>query len=336
MSAGRSGERFERTEYVYASGPGGAGESKHIAEFLPHVQANVCSTCNNGWMATMEVKARDLLDPVMASAAAGHTVLDGAAQTLLAAWFSKCVYGYAAAMFGEPNRPWSAEDYGALRETHEPSARATVWAGASIGSRAGIGLSLTPLFLTPLAPDAKPLTDERPAMASAWLSANGTVFYGLWMPPEMVAAGLPERLAGAEVRSMMRIWPPSDPTIWPSGLVSDDETVILINLLATLRDEIGIPVDSLAPKEVEDIKAEMRAQAAAEGRKPTYAIVNRLLLDRPDDAIIEGEYSPWPEAQRNRSQIAWPARRTSLLLLGVGVYILIVAIRRLLKPPLLH
>jgi hypothetical protein len=118
-------------------------------------------------------------------------------------------------------------------------------------------------------------------MASAWLSANSVVFCGLWMPPEMVADGAPTRLAGDEVGSMLRVWPPSQATVWPTGYFSDFDALSLIELLAGMRDSIGIPIDQLTAEEVEEVKAEMRRIAAAEGRNPTYAILNRVIATRP-------------------------------------------------------
>lgn len=297
MTVGRSGERFARTEYLRGNA---SPSKKHVAEYLPNVQADVCNRCNNGWMSAMEVRVRDLLHPVMSSESATID-LDETAQSLLAAWFSKCVYCYAAAVFSDPNRPWASDDYTALRETQQPAANGTIWAGVSSGQYADIVLSLTPIFLTPLAIDADPLPGDRPTMASAWLSANGAAFFGLWMPASLVIDGLPARLVGDDT-SLMRIWPPSPATSWPQGLVSDEEAADLVNLLATIRDMVGIPVDILTPDEVDSRKSEMRDQAAAQGRIPRYAMVQRVLAKRPENMILEGEMSPWPRPSRRSSQ----------------------------------
>jgi hypothetical protein len=68
MSEGRSGQRFERSEYVLQRDGENrlrevVTEQRHVAEFLPDVRVDVCSNCNNGWMAAMEIAVRDLLDP---------------------------------------------------------------------------------------------------------------------------------------------------------------------------------------------------------------------------------------------------------------------------------
>ena len=120
-------------------------------------------------------------------------------------------------------------------------------------------------------------------MASAWLSANSVVFYGLWMPPEMVARGVPACLAGDDVDSMLRVWPPSGGTAWPTGYVSDSDALSLIDRLASIRDSIGIPIDALTGEEIEEMKAEMREVAAVEGRNPPYAILSRVIATRPED-----------------------------------------------------
>jgi hypothetical protein len=281
MNHGRSGERFERTEYIQARM---ASRSKRfIAEFLPDVQADVCSTCNNGWMSAMEIKVCDLLDPVMRTDAIVGSVLSVEDQTLLAAWFCKCAYAHAAT-YSDENRAWSSQDYRGLRETLQPPPTATVWVGKNVGLLADIALSVTPVFLTPLAPGADRSIEARPAQASAWLSANSVVFYGLWMPPEMVAKGAPASLAGDEVGSMLKIWPPSEATAWPTGYVSDSDAVSLIDRLASIRDRTGIQIDSLTGEEVEAVKAEMLRVAAAEGLNPPYAILNRLIATRPGDS----------------------------------------------------
>ena len=218
-------------------------------------------------MSAMEIKVRRLLDPVMRTDAIVGSVLSAEEQTLLAAWFCKCAYAYAAT-YSDENWAWSNQDYRNLRETLQPPLTATIWLGKNVGLVADIALSVTPVFLTPLALGADCSIEARPAKGSAWLSANSVVFYGLWMPHEMVAAGVPALLAGDEVGSMLRIWPPLEATVWPSGYVSDSHAVSLIDRLASIRDAIGIPIDSLTGVEVEAIKTEMRKVAAAEGRNP--------------------------------------------------------------------
>jgi hypothetical protein len=39
---------------------------------------------------------------------------------------------------------------------------------------------------------------------------------------------------------MLRIWPPSEPTTWPTALVEDDNALALIDRFATMRDQMGI------------------------------------------------------------------------------------------------
>jgi hypothetical protein len=71
---------------------------------------DVCSDCNNGWMAAMEIAVRDLLDPVMRSHGTDVTArLEPEDQVLLATWMSKCVYAYSADLTPQ-NRPWSENE----------------------------------------------------------------------------------------------------------------------------------------------------------------------------------------------------------------------------------
>jgi hypothetical protein len=126
MSEGRSGQRFERSEYVLQRDSVNrvrevVTDRRHVAEFLPDVRVDVCSNCNNGWMAAMEIAVRDLLDPVMRSDGTDVTArLEPEDQVLLATWMSKCVYAYSADLTPQ-NRPWSESEYlicGAARSHH--------------------------------------------------------------------------------------------------------------------------------------------------------------------------------------------------------------------------
>lgn len=281
-----TGDRFQRIERRRTqpwTGRADITESRrHIASNLPNLTADVCGNCNNGWMASMEIKVRDLLDPLMKREPPGWSaVLSIEQQTLLATWFSKCAYAYGAT-YGEQNRPWTPDEYEELRINAQPSALATIWAGWGDGASTNIGLSLTPVYLTPLEPGVP--ESNRPTMASAWLSANGVVFYGLWTPPELVEDGLPEELA-AVIQPMMRIWPPSESTIWPEGEVTDDQAEFLVDFLATVRDLRGIPTDELTAEEVARVKAELVREAAARGIHPTWAIESRVLFSRPEDSM---------------------------------------------------
>lgn len=286
MNAGRSGERFASTEYRGggSESPSSSSSTKHVADFLPHVTADVCARCNNGWMSSMESQVRRFLDGVMRGLTGRFLRED--AQRLLAAWFSKCVYCYAAALFSDENRVWSLTDYEALRLQQTAAPTATIWMGVSDGLRRDIVLSLTPVHLVPLTAAAASRLEDRPALASAWLSANGVVFYGIWMLPEMVAAGEPLRFGGAEVDTMVRIWPPTDPKPFPSEPVPDAAVVTLIDRLADLRDEGGVPVETLSETELEAVKATMRAGLPGLRDEAAYAIAQRRLLTRPE-AVAE-------------------------------------------------
>ncbi len=53
-------------------------------------------------------------------------------------------------------------------------------------------------------------------------------------------------------------------------------------MLATVRNEHGIPVDHLTHEQIEQAKTEMRANAATNESRPPYAIVNRVRATRGD------------------------------------------------------
>lgn len=110
----------------------------------------------------------------------------------------------------------------------------------------------------------------------------------------MSAARFPERLASPYLSGMLRIWPPTTSEQWSTNMITDHQIHSLINLLPNIRDTHGIPVDELSHRRIERIKARMRKRGAADGFDPSYAIVNRLISQRPQTDLIEGEFSPWP------------------------------------------
>jgi hypothetical protein len=191
MSSGRNGRRFQQTEYMPLRGVLVPRE-KYVAEFLPDVVADVCRDCNSGWMATMEREVKALLGPAMdvspgrsidparllrfvnapvesAGSVQPLPVLTKGTQTLLAAWFSKCIYAYSAATVSEANRPWTPEQYETLRERKTPLSSARIWIGRSRGLYSDIVLSLAPIQMISLELEAS-IDPGRPRMASAWLS----------------------------------------------------------------------------------------------------------------------------------------------------------------------
>ena len=276
LNIGKRGERFLRTEYPHS---GDARFTRRIAAGLPNVTAEVCAECNNGWMSAMETKVCQLLDSAMRTDELIGPTLGQADQTLLAAWFSKCAYAYEAAIFSEPNRAWSPALYRELKQTQQPPATATIWLGKNIGLCADIALSTTPVYAISLEPLASHEPDQA-ELVGAWLSANSIVIFGLWVSPDMQAADMAARLAAEDVSAMTRIWPPSNDAVWPTAYTSDDQALSLINLLATIREQDGIRVDELDYDQIEEIKSQMRANAAANGLNPSYAIVNRVRATR--------------------------------------------------------
>jgi hypothetical protein len=125
MNQGYTGQRSEWTEYILEQGLDERylevpASSRHVADFLPHVQVSVCRHCNSGWMSRMEIAVEDIRDPMISGEEA---VLGPDEQTLLAAWVSKCAYGYISETKPE-NLPFSTEEYRALMTEKRPAGRA--------------------------------------------------------------------------------------------------------------------------------------------------------------------------------------------------------------------
>jgi hypothetical protein len=81
---------------------------------------------------------------------------------------------------------------------------------------------------------------------------------------------------------MLRIWPPSEPTAWPSALVEDDNAFALIDRFATMRDRMGISVDGLTIEEIDAIKSDLLASGPPDVENPLM-VLDRRRLSRPQD-----------------------------------------------------
>ncbi len=110
---GSRGERFQRTEFSPV--PDATGVTASVPLRLSNVTAAVCRDCNNGWMALMESRAQAILDAAMRTDEIAGPALTQSDQTLLAAWFTKCVYAYDAAIVSEPTKPGRARTTGTSR-----------------------------------------------------------------------------------------------------------------------------------------------------------------------------------------------------------------------------
>lgn len=81
---------------------------------------------------------------------------------------------------------------------------------------------------------------------------------------------------------MLRIWPPSEPTTWPTALVEDDNALALIDRFATMRDRMGISVDGLTIEEIDTIKSDLLASGPPDVENP-FMVLDRRRLSRPQD-----------------------------------------------------
>ena len=99
----------------------------------------------------------------------------------------------------------------------------------------------------------------------------------------MVKAGVPERVAGEEVGAMLRIWPPSEVTVWPNGLVTGAQAFALVDRFASMRDARGLPLEGHTTEEIDEIKSNLMNSATSQGQIPNYAIQVRRIFSRPED-----------------------------------------------------
>jgi hypothetical protein len=81
---------------------------------------------------------------------------------------------------------------------------------------------------------------------------------------------------------MLRIWPPSEPTTWPTALVENDNALALIDRFATMRDRMGISVDGLTIEEIDAIKSGLLASGPPDVENP-FMVLDRRRLSRPQD-----------------------------------------------------
>jgi len=162
----------------------------------------VCGSCNSGWLRELEERVQ----PLMARFAVNDPItLNSNEQEDLALW---AVVSALIAMSNDPEAGAFADPAIAreiCREKRPPHGM-DVWLGANAHGEMGWFGSHS-LNLT-----------NAPAQRAAW---GATITFG-YAVMHMVFHGLPNqrmRLRGTAVRSLRRIWTPSQHTTWPPGLL---------------------------------------------------------------------------------------------------------------------
>jgi hypothetical protein len=204
---------------TYLIGRGDAGgDSRHTFERIAGTQTvrDICRTCNNGWLSSLEGTAKDILLPMVD----GRRVrLDEQEQKIVAAWGVKTMMIYQLTHPSDRSIP--SENYEWLREHGEPHLRSEVWIGRySDSSRYSYywHRRLSATFSAPGLPDI------------AWigyavgLSVSALVY--LWYGEN---TRRPDRRrlvpSGDLARSLIQIWPYQQDVDWPPDLSLDDSAM---------------------------------------------------------------------------------------------------------------
>ena len=111
-------------EHVIAVDGEAPTERSFLASGFDETTRKVCATCNNGWMADLEERAKPL---IRAMAADEPVILDEDAQRVLAAWALKTAIVHDCA----PGGPWRPSAMSAearhLAQTGAPTGNVLVW-----------------------------------------------------------------------------------------------------------------------------------------------------------------------------------------------------------------
>jgi len=192
----------------------------------------VCKPCNNGWMASLEVTAKNAL---FESAFAGRgRLLHGVGQRTLAAWALKTAMMVeqtnAEAMRGIPRA-----EYAHLYERGEPSAQVRVWVASYVGSQA-VALGLP--FGKDVDMDAGP--DPKRGERDVW---GSTVLFGP-VVFQVIGTGVPGLLDMLELGTpnTYRLWPYQRSFTWLPSPGMDERAVF------GLHSEYLAWIDSLAAR----------------------------------------------------------------------------------------
>ncbi len=178
---------------------------------------NVCATCNNGWMSSLEGTARRVLAP-LALGEPGQIEL--ADQGAIAAWIQKtalmAMY-LSSAEDREAGHGLPPSEYASLyrqRESVEPLPNSRFWVARYTGQ-----LRLGAVWVTPVAVNIEGLPEpELPHGYVMTIAVGAVLLHGIRF------TDLPFSIDVATLRPLGEIWPAVTDVDWPVGInVSDDD-----------------------------------------------------------------------------------------------------------------
>jgi hypothetical protein len=207
------------------------------------LEDRICAPCNNGWLAGIEKQVRPLLKPMAVSAE--RTMLDSAAQQLLALWAIKtCLLLELAFRQKYPSRRLT-EGYKAtpqelawLWKRNEPPPRSMVWLGCWDCQQ------VTPLNYEPARADLK-AADDVPVTGHFTTYTLGFVAFQVFTLDFISAEqhGAPSwnrNPPKSLMQALPRIWPPqptAQPLAWPPPPFRKGDWSRLVTWNGALRSE---------------------------------------------------------------------------------------------------
>lgn len=251
---GSHGRRIERTDAAVRLGDSGKYEScegrpQRVAELLPHVQIDVCRSCNGGWMKGLEDRVKALLSPW--SKVGWPVRLAPEDQTLLATWATKSWMAYTL-LSGEMKNPFRTSEYRAISSLPQPLGRSRVWLIHSDAPSAyvGMGISSTLLDLDSPRPDMSTAPDNA---GFAYLAFAEWVFFLVLAPHDNEVLDLLESDVPS-IPTATRIWPPSEELVFPTATASSSDLSRLLAIPGDFDRALGLPVIGLTPQEIEEVR----------------------------------------------------------------------------------
>lgn len=175
---------------------------------------NVCSTCNNGWMSTLEQTAQNALAPLILGEPRD---IDADQQGALALWAQKTVM-VAMLVSSEAERAaghgLAESEYRALyelRDQSRPLPASTLWIGRYTGTRQAAA------WVTPFVIHLDGLPEPtHPHGYAATIAVGQLIIHGTRFTTPGMDLDLSTR------QGMSQLWPPEEPVRWPQGLAVDD------------------------------------------------------------------------------------------------------------------
>lgn len=200
---------------VHRAGPlNRLGKDLGTGPMFARTVRNICSTCNNGWMSTLEQIAQHALRPLILGEPSG---IAPGQQGALARWAQKTVM-IAMLVSSEAERSagygLAESEYRALyelRDQSHPLPASTLWIGRYTGTRQAA------VWVTPFAIHLDGLPEPaHPHGYAATIAVGQLIIHGT----RFTAPGMDLELSTRQ--GMSQLWPPNEPVEWPQGLAVDE------------------------------------------------------------------------------------------------------------------